>query len=48
MNHTDVYILVIVKSSAGPRYVVSYRPAIPVSKVSFLVPELKRCIADTL
>jgi 26S proteasome regulatory subunit T4 len=35
MNHTDVYNLVIVKSSAGPRYVVSYRPAIPVSKVSY-------------
>ena len=33
-NLTRVYI-VIVKASSGPRYVVSYRPALPVSKVCF-------------
>jgi hypothetical protein len=27
---------VIVKASSGPRYVVSYRPALPAAKVSYL------------
>lgn len=30
--------LVIVKASSGPRYVVSYRPQLPVDKVSLAVP----------
>ena len=29
----DGYVTVIVKASSGPRYVVSYRPTLPVAKV---------------
>ena len=29
----DLYHAVIVKASSGPRYVVSYRPALPVAKL---------------
>jgi 26S proteasome regulatory subunit T4 len=33
--------LVIVKASSGPRYVVSYRPTLPVHKVCLTTPHIK-------